>query len=93
MCPKYPNEAARNSLFLKIFENVDRLSVLAAILFGPSGTKKKIKSPPNNAIIEVAIIIGFQDEISIKPFNICGNAVPRTKAPTRKLNDLPRPFL
>ena len=53
----------------------------------------KIRKPPSKEISDVSTSTSFQDTPNAKPLSICGKAVPKTNAPTRKPKYLPKPLL
>ena len=92
MWPKYPNAAARKSFDLKTCGKTRRLKPVPLEINGPSGTSKNIDKPPKTAIMETVTITTIQFKSPPILFSQWGNAVPKTKAPTKKPMALPKPF-
>ena len=65
---------------------------LLVFLYGPSGTRVTINSPPKTAKLDVIMITDFQAIKFVIWLNKWGKAVPITRAPTKKPNDFPKPF-
>jgi len=62
-------------------------------MYGPLGTKTTINSPPSTEIPEVTQITSSHGKCVLNPCIKLGQAVPKTRAPTRNPNDLPKPAL
>ena len=92
ICPKYPKAAFLKAVFLNTLKQIVPSKEVAFFRKGPLGTKRISSKPPKEAKIEIYRITFSQEKERILSFNKCGNAVPKTKAPTKKPKAFPNPF-